>query len=74
MITEPVAIFVVLAAIVFVALRLEARFRLCRSLGAGLVSLLLGMLLSNTGILAGESTTYQLLSSTGVTWGWSSFC
>jgi uncharacterized membrane protein len=68
-ITDPLAIFFVLAAIVFVALRLEARLPLFRSLGAGLVSLLLGMLLSNTGLIAGESTTYQLLSRTGVSLG-----
>ena len=37
MILDPTAILVVLAAVVFIALRLEDRFRLFRSFGAALV-------------------------------------
>ncbi len=65
MISDPVAILVVLAAIVYVALRLERRFVLFRSLGGALVAILLAMVLSNSGILPGNSPTYEFL----VTWG-----
>ncbi len=65
MISDPVAILVVLAAIVYVALRLERRFVLFRSLGRALVAILLAMVLSNSGILPGNSPTYEFL----VTWG-----
>ncbi len=64
-ISDPVAILVVLAAIVYVALRLERRFVLFRSLGGALVAILLGMALSNASILPGTSPTYEFL----VTWG-----
>lgn len=66
MITDPLAHLVVLAAVVFAALRLESSYRPFRALGAGLVGILLGMLLSNTGLLPGTSPTYQWLSSHGV--------
>jgi uncharacterized membrane protein len=65
MISDPVAILVVLAAIVYVALQLERRFVLFRSLGGALVAILLGMALSNATILPGNSPTYDFL----VTWG-----
>lgn len=66
MIVDPVAVLLVLAAVVYAAIRLEQRFAVCRSLGAALVGILLGMLLSNTGVLPGVSPTYDLLASTGV--------
>ncbi len=66
MISDPIAHLVVLAAVVWTALRLERSYRVFRSLGAGLVGILLAMLLSNTGILPGTSPTYLWLSSTGV--------
>lgn len=69
MISDPVAVFVVLAVIVYAALRLEDRFRVFRALGAALVAILLGMLLSNTGVLPGASATYGFLSHTGVALG-----
>jgi len=65
MISDPVAVLVVLAAVVYVALQLEKRFVLLRSLGGALVAILLGMALSNAGILPGDSPTYMFL----VTWG-----
>jgi uncharacterized membrane protein len=68
-ISDPVAVFVVLAVIVYVALRLEERFRVFKALGAALVAILLGMLLSNTGVLPGQSATYGFLSRTGVALG-----
>ena len=53
MITDPLPIFLILAAVVFVAVRLENRFRLFRSLGAALTGILLGM--------AGLGATISLL-------------
>ena len=41
MITDPAAVFFVLAAVVAVAIALELRSRVCRSLGAALVGILL---------------------------------
>jgi len=60
------AIALILAAIVWTALQLERRLPTFRALGAALVGILLGMLLSNTGLLPGTSPTYGWLSSTGV--------
>ena len=45
MISDPVAVLCVLAAVVFVSIRLEERFTLFKSLGAALVGILLAMLL-----------------------------
>lgn len=69
MITDPVAVLVVLAAVVVVALLLEKHFVVFRSLGAALVGILVGMLLSNTGILPGTSPTYDFLVGPGVSLG-----
>ena len=66
MISDPLAIFVTLAAVVYAALRLEERFAACRSLGSALVSIILALALSNTGVLPGASPTYDLLMGTGV--------
>lgn len=66
MITDPTAILVILAVVVWGALWLERRVAVVRSLGAALVGILIGMLLSNTGLLPGVSPTYTLLGSTGV--------
>ena len=69
MISDPLAVFLVLAVIVLAALNLEARFPLFRALGAALVGILFGMLLSNTGVLPGESAAYELLMGPGVSMG-----
>jgi uncharacterized membrane protein len=69
MITEPLAQLLLLVVIVFVSLVLAKRFTLFRSLGAGLVGILLGMAASNSGILPGESPVYEFLSGTGVSIG-----
>ena len=66
MIEDPFAVFLALAAVVFVAIQLERRVGVFRSLGAALVGLLLAMLLSNIGILPGTSPTYEFLMGTGV--------
>ncbi len=69
MIADPLAVFLVLAAIVLIALRLEQRSALFRSLGAALVGILLGMVLSNIGVLPEDSRTYELLMGPGVSMG-----
>ena len=69
MIADPVAVLVVLSAVVYLAVRLEERYRVFRSLGSALVGILGCMLLSNVGILPGESPTYEFLLGTGVSVG-----
>ncbi|UCG87638.1 MAG: DUF819 family protein [Gemmatimonadota bacterium] len=69
MITDPISVFFALAAVVFVAVLLEQRFGLFRSLGAALTAILLGMLLSNIGVLPGTSPTYDFLMGMGVNLG-----
>jgi uncharacterized membrane protein len=68
-ITDHVAVFFVLAAIVALAIQLERRITLFRSLGAALTGILIGMLLSNVGILPGTSRTYDVLMGPGVNLG-----
>jgi uncharacterized membrane protein len=69
MITDPIAIFLTLAAVVFVAIQLEKRVGVFRSLSAALTGILFGMLLSNVGLLPGTSPTYDFLMGTGVNLG-----
>ena len=69
MIRDPLAVFVTLAVVVLVSIQLEKRVALFRSLGAALTGILLGMLLSNTGILPGESPAYNFLMGDGVYFG-----
>ena len=69
MITNPVAVFLVLASVVYLAIRLEERYKLFRSLSAALVGILLAMILSNTGILPGNSLAYDYLIDPGVSLG-----
>ncbi len=69
MISDPWAILFVLSLVVVVALILERRVALCRSLGAALVALLSGMVLSNIGLLPGTSPTYEFLMGPGVSIG-----
>jgi uncharacterized membrane protein len=59
----------VLALVVLVAVRLEVHFRLFRSLGAALVSILLAMLLANIGVLPGTSPAYDFLAGPAVSAG-----
>jgi uncharacterized membrane protein len=68
-IEDPLAVTVVLAAVVWLSLKLEERFPLFRTLGAAFVGMLLGILLSNTGILPGLSSAYDFLQGTGVSLG-----
>ena len=69
MIRDPAAVFLTLAGVVFISIKLEERVPLFRALGAALTGILLGMLLSNTGILPGESPTYTFLMGDGVYFG-----
>jgi uncharacterized membrane protein len=69
MISEPISVFLVLAATVVAAIVLEERIGVFRSLGAALTAILLGMLLSNTGLLPGTSPAYEFLMGTGVNLG-----
>ncbi len=69
MITDPTAIFAILAAVVVVSLWLERRWHLFRSFGAAFVGILLGMVLSNTGILPGTSSAYAFLVGPAVSAG-----
>lgn len=69
MITDPTSVFFVLAAVVAVAIVLELRTRFFRALGSALVGILLGMLLSNIGLIPGESSAYDFLAGPGVSAG-----
>lgn len=69
MITDPTAVFALLAAVVALAVVLEERTKLFRALGSALVGILLGMLLSNTGVIPGTSPAYDFLAGPAVSAG-----
>lgn len=69
MITNPTAVFFLLASAVAVAIVLEIRTTVFRALGSALVGILLGMILSNTGIIPGESPAYDFLGGPAVSAG-----
>lgn len=69
MISDPMAVIVVLAAVVYVAVRLEEQYHLFRSLGSALVAILIALVLSNVGIIPGESPAYVFLVGPGVSVG-----
>lgn len=69
MISDPVAVLVVLAAVVWLAVQLEERYRLFRSLGSALVGILAAMVLSNAGVIPGQSSTYEFLMGPAVSVG-----
>ena len=66
MITDPFAVLVVLAAVVYVSIQLDQHVRAFRALGSVLVAILLAMALSNARLLPDTSPTYDFLASTGV--------
>ncbi|MFQ5676270.1 MAG: DUF819 domain-containing protein [bacterium] len=66
MVSNPVAVLFILAAVVYVSLKLEERSSVFRKLGAALVGILLGMVLSNVGLLPGNSPAYEFLVGPGV--------
>ena len=69
MITNPTAVFTLLAGAVALAIVLEERTKTFRALGSALVGILLGMVLSNTGIIPGESPAYDFLGGPAVSAG-----
>jgi len=68
-IVDTTAVLCILAAVVAVAVALEARYKPFRALGSALVGILLGMLLSNTGIIPGDSPAYVFLAGPAVSAG-----
>lgn len=66
MITNTLAIFFILAFSVIVALWLERKYPTFRKLGAGGLAILIGILLSNSGMLPGDSPAYDFLMAEGV--------
>jgi len=68
-ITDPTAVFFVLASVVAIATGLEARYRTFKSLGSALVGILLAMALSNAGVIPGDSAAYVFLGGPAVSAG-----
>ncbi len=69
MISEPIAIFFILASLVTLAIWLEKRSKMLRKLGSAALVILLGMLLSNVGFIPGDSTVYDFLMGPGGQFG-----
>ena len=69
MVTNPFSVFLILAGIVLLAIHLEARYKLFRALSAALVGILFAMVLSNIGIIPGDSLAYDVLIDPGVSLG-----
>lgn len=65
MISDPLAVFAVLVAVVALATWLEERWAVARALGSVLLAIALAMLLSNVGVLPGTSPAYQALGDIG---------
>ncbi|MFC1783395.1 DUF819 family protein [Planctomycetota bacterium] len=61
-----VAVFFILTVIVLLSIWLVNEFKPLKKIGAALIGILLGMLLSNIGILPGESEVYNFLETSGV--------
>ncbi|MEE8586303.1 MAG: DUF819 family protein [Acidobacteriota bacterium] len=69
MVSSPLAVLLVLAAVVYLAVRLAEHVALFRSLGAALVAILLAMLLSNLRFLPEESPAYDFLVGPALSFG-----
>ena len=69
MINDPTAVLFILTAVVVVATVLEARHHLFRSLGSALLAILFAMVLSNAGLIPGESSVYVFLGGPAVSAG-----
>ncbi len=63
MIQDPFGIFLTLVATAFLAVWLEARHRFFRAMSAGLMCLVFGMALSNSGLLPGDAEAYYQLGN-----------
>lgn len=66
MITNTIAIFFILAFSVIASLWLEDKYASFKKLGAGGIAILIGIFLSNSGLLPGDSVAYDFLMSHGV--------
>jgi len=62
-IQDPFGVFLTLAAAVFFAVWFESRFRFFRAMSAGLMCLVFGMILSNSGLLPGDAEAYFQLGN-----------
>lgn len=69
MIQDPLTVFLVLVAVVFVAIRLEEKVKVARMLGSVLLAIMLAAILANTGVLPQSSTTYDMLGGLGANLG-----
>lgn len=69
MIKDPGAVFFFLGLVVVLSLWLESNHKIFKKLGSGSLVILIGMILSNTGFLPGESYAYNFLMSSGVSAG-----
>jgi len=69
MIKDPIAVFFFLALVVVLSLWLEANHKVFKKLGSGALVILIGMILSNSGFLPGDSFAYDFLMSSGVSAG-----
>jgi uncharacterized membrane protein len=69
MITEPIALLFVIVAVVLGAILLQKRFAVFKSVGAALIGTITGIVLSNSGILPGQSPVYDFVNGTGVNIG-----
>ncbi|MCY3745072.1 MAG: DUF819 family protein [Acidobacteria bacterium] len=63
MIQDPFGVFLALAGAVFLAVWLEGRYRFFRAMSAGLMCLVFGMILSNSGLLPGDAEAYYQLGN-----------
>ena len=63
MIQDPFGVFLALAGAVFLAVWLEGRYRFFRAMSAGLMCLVFGMVLSNSGLLPGDAEAYYQLGN-----------
>ncbi|NIQ56004.1 MAG: DUF819 family protein, partial [Gammaproteobacteria bacterium] len=69
MITEPLAVFLALAAIVYLSLWLEEHWRVARALGSVLLAIVLAAVAANLGLLPSRSGVYYTLGGIGVNLG-----
>lgn len=66
---DPLAVFVVLAAVVFISIWLETHVKAAKILGSVLLAIVGAAVLSNIGVLPSSSPTYDYLGGVGVNIG-----
>ena len=69
MINDTTAVFFLLGLTVAISIWLEYNNKIFKQLGSGALCILIGMILSNTGVLPGSSFAYDFLMSSGVSAG-----